>query len=460
LNPFIFRREDIRGVVGQDWNYQEVILIGSAFGTFLRRRGCSQCFVGRDNRLSSDKITSSLISGLTSTGITVYDLGLSTTPMIYWTRYFYGFGEYGSVCVTGSHNPPEYNGLKLCFKDTTTIVGDDIQEIRRLCESKDFLESSGQVVKRDIIKDYFSSLLFSLSKTSLLKVRKLKVVVDCANAVSGMFAPEFYKELGYEVVGLHSRLDGTYPNHLPDPSLGPNMAELVSWVRNEKADLGIAFDGDVDRINVVDETGYVIWADGILALLARDFLKKRVSEPILFNTQCSPGLEEDVIAHGGRPVWVPTGHARVSDYLKRYHANLAGEYKGHIYLADTYYGIDDAIYVGARLMQLLSSTSISLSKLLKDVPVYKATGEITLPCADEVKFIVTKKISESFKAKYYVQDLEGDLRIKFDSDMRDTWGMVRSSDTMPKIEIYVWAKSEDDLSRARDIMVDEVNKYL
>jgi len=460
MNPFIFRREDIRGIVGQDWSYQDAQDIGAAFGTFLKRFNCSSCFVGRDNRLSSEKISQNVIAGLYSSGIKVIDLGLATTPQIYWTRYFYGFGLFGSLEVTGSHNPPEYNGIKPCFKDTTTLVGEDIQELRHILEEGKFATGQGELLRQNIVPDYFNDLILSLKKLDLPPKKKLKVVVDSGNAVGGLFAPKFYRDLGHTVVDLHSRLDGTFPNHMPDPAVGSNMSELVTWVRQEKADLGIAFDGDVDRINIVDETGYVVWADGIISLLARYFLRQKKGESILFNTQCSPGLEEDVIAHGGRPVWVPTGHATISNYLQRYKANLAGEYKGHIYLADVFYGLDDALYVGARILQLLSTLDKPLSKLLSDIPSYKATGEVAIPTTDEKKFVIARDVAEDFKAKFFVIDYEGDLRIKFDSGMTDTWGMVRKSDTQPKLEVYAWAKTDENLTKARNIMVDEINKYL
>jgi phosphomannomutase/phosphoglucomutase len=460
MNPFIFRREDIRGIVGQDFNYQDALLIGKAFGAFLRRHNCDSCFIGRDNRLSSEKISQNVAAGLCNAGLKVIDLGLCTTPMTYWTRYFYGFGVYGSLMVTGSHNPPEYNGMKPCFKDATTLENDDIQELRRLTESQDFVEGAGTLASQNILPDYFTDLVNSYNRVPIKTTRKLKVVVDSGNGVAGIFAPKFYRDLGFEVVELHSRLDGTFPNHLPDPAVGPNLSELVSAVRENRADLGIAFDGDVDRLNVVDETGYVVWADGITAFLARWLLAHEGGAAVLFNTQCSPALEEDIIAHGGRPVWVPTGHARMSDYIKRYTAKLAGEYKGHLYLSDYFYGIDDAIYAGARVMQLLSSLSEPLSKLLNNVPAYKATGEIFIPTTDDQKFLISKKVGEALKQKYFVTDYEGDLRIKFDASLPNTWGLVRHSDTMPKIEVYAWSKTEEDLTAARDIMVAEVNKYL
>lgn len=460
MNPFIFRRQDIRGIVGQDFSYNDTQLLGKAFGTFLKRRGCSSCFVGRDNRISSEKISQNVIAGLYSCGIKVIDLGLATTPMIYWTRYYYGFGTYGSVEVTASHDPPDYNGLKPCFKGSTTLEDDDIQELRRLIEQRDFEVGTGELGQQNILPDYFNDLKASLSRVPLPPIRKLRVVVDSGNALGGIFAPAFYRSLGHDVVELHSRLDSTFPNHLPDPSIGVNLSELVIHVRESKADLGIAFDGDGDRLNVVDETGYVVWADGIISLFARYFLKDHPGLPILFNTQCSPGLEEDVLRYGGKPVWVPTGHAMVSDFIQQYSAKLAGEYKGHLYLKDVFYGLDDAIYVGARVLQLLASQDKPLSGLLAGIPIYKATGEVFIPTTDERKFVIAKRVSEELGKIYTTVDYGGDTKIKFSPKMPDTWGMVRHSDTMPKIEVYAWSKTEENLTAARNIMVGEVNKFL
>lgn len=460
MNPFIFRKDDIRGIVGSDWSYQDALLIGQAFGTFLRKAGVTKCLLGRDNRLTSEKISQNVALGLIETGVDVIDLGLTTTPMIYWSRYFFGFGKVGSLEVTGSHNPSEYNGLKPCFNDATTLSGDDIQELRRLVDKKAFTTGSGSLRQQDISAEYLKSIKESLAKIDLKPKRKLKMVMDSGNALGGFFAAPLYRILGYEVIELHSRLDGTFPNHIPDPAVGFNLMELIDKVRTSQADIGIAYDGDVDRLNVVDETGYVIWADGILSLLSRYFLNITKNEPILYNTQCSPGLEEDIIAHGGKPVCVPTGHAIVSNYLKRYQGKIAGEYKGHIYIADNYYGFDDAIYAGARILQLLASSPLPLSKMLAGVPYYKATGEIAIPTSDEKKFVTVKKLAEIFKDRYFVADYEGDLRIKFGSELPDTWGMVRKSDTMPKLEVYVWSKTDANLTAARDIIVKEVNQYL
>lgn len=459
MNPFIFRKYDIRGIVGQDLSYQDAVDIGAAFGTYLIRGKCSDCFVGRDNRLSSEKISQSLISGLLSTGVNVVDTGLSTTPMIYWSRNYFGLGKWGSVEVTGSHNPPEYNGFKPCFKDITTITWNDIQHLRRLIETKDFEVGNGHMDTRTIYSEYFADIKSILLKEKTKPIRRIRVVVDSGNAVGGIFAPNFYRDLGFEVVDLHSRLDGTFPNHMPDPAMGVNIRELVDKVRENKADIGIAFDGDVDRLNIVDETGYVVWGDGIIAFLARQLLKDNPGLAIIFNTQCSPGLAEDILNHGGKPICVPVGHSLVAENMERFKTRLAGEYKGHIYFSEDY-EMDDAIYTGARILQILAATKVSLSSLLSDMPVYKATGEIIIPATDEKKFVVIKHVAEILKEKYLVTDLDGDLQIRFGEKLPDTSGLVRMSGTMPEIQVYAWSKTDENLTKARDIMVDEVSKYL
>jgi len=462
MNPFIFRKEDIRGIVDQDWSAHDAGLIARAFGTWLRKKKESQVILAYDNRLSTPKIYEEVREGLLSTGVNVVDLGLGITPLVYFARQHLKIK--GALMITASHNPPEWNGMKICYHGATTIYGDDIQEIRRLTEGGKFTQGSGKLEKKDLTKVYLGVLEKHLELEDGVrksqKSKTLKVVVDAGNAPAGIYAVPLLESLGCQVVQLHTRLDSTYPNHLPDPVEGKNILELYTRVKEEKADLGIAFDGDGDRINVLDEKGYGLWGDGLVILFARDILKRHPGARILFNSQCSPAVEEDIAAHGGIPSAVPTGHAAVADLLEKQGGLFAGEYKGHMFFADHYYGFDDAVYAAGRVVRILQSTQKPLSKIMAGAPSYKSTGEIVIPCPDEKKFFVEKKVGEALRKNYYVEDLAGDVRVKFRDGLKDAWGLVRNSDTTPAMQVYAWAKNDRDLERVRDIMVKEVQRHL
>lgn len=458
MNPFIFRKQDIRGVWGNDWEAKDARDIGAAFGTWLKDKDCRQVILGRDNRLSSEKIRDSLVEGITSTGLDVLDLGLTITPLIYFSRVF--LKNNAAIQITGSHNPPEWNGLKVCFYGKTTLLENDLHEIRRITESKQFVKGAGKVFTKDIKRDYFATLEEKLLELPFPeKTQKVKVLLDFGNGVAALFVPEFLKKLGCEVTSLHSRLDGTFPNHTPDPSIGKNMMEISVKTVQEKADLGIAFDVDADRINIVDEKGYTLWGDGIIIFFARDILARTQKENIIFNTQCSPAVEEDVLSHGGFPHMVATGHAYVARELELFKGLFAGEYKGHIFFADHYFGFDDGLYSAARFIKILSSLGKPLSQFMSDVPAFKSTGEILIPFPDEKKFVVKKKVTEALSKSHAIQYFESDARIKF-TNLPDTWGLVRCSNTMPNIQVFAWAKTAENLAAARDIMIKEIEKYL
>ncbi|MDP2734993.1 MAG: phosphomannomutase/phosphoglucomutase, partial [bacterium] len=428
LNPYIFRTNDIRGIFGKDFKLEDVVTIGKAYGTWIQEKGKDSVVLGRDGRLTSPGIRDAALEGLISTGIKVIDLGVVTTPMSYVAPVVIGAG--GSVMVTASHLSSEWNGLKLSFEDRT-IFGDEIQEIRKYSERRKFKEGKGTVEKLDFGEMYHSVLQKSIEELAQVskepKKRTLKVVVDSGNGTAGLYAPKFMRELGCEVIEMHSRLDGTFPNHGPDPTLGPNMLEAINMVKKEKADLGIVFDPDADRVNICDEKGFVLWGDGILLLFARDILSRHPRTEILYNTQCSPAVEEDVVAHGGIPVMVPTGHSLVLNELRFYGGVFAGEYKCHFYFYDHYYGFDDAIYAALRLVKILEKTTKPLSEIMSDVPFYHSSGEVEIPVPDERKFDLQEKIKNELRKRYFVNEMDG-ARVKF-RDMTDTWGLMRASGT-------------------------------
>lgn len=458
MNPYIFRKHDIRGIWGRDWEAKDAFGIGAAFATWLRGKGENTVIVGQDNRLSSGKIYEAFTKGVLSSGIDVIDLGIVSTPLIYFSRQFLKIK--GAAQITASHNPADWNGLKLCYEGKTTIPDSDLNEVKTILETAKFSTGFGKVALNDLKKPYLDLIITSLSSFFPKEsTKKMKVVIDSGNGVGGLFAPDLFRSLGFEVVELHSRLDGTYPNHEPDPSAGKNMMEICVRVVQEKADLGIAFDGDMDRVNIVDDKGFTLWGDGLVMFFARDILKREPRAKIIFNSQCSPAVEEDIVAHGGVPHLVATGHGAVAKKLELLEAPFAGEYKGHMFFSDGYYGFDDALYAAGRFVKILGELPIPLSQFMSDVPFFKSTGEILVSFPDDKKFIVEKAVSDKLSEKNYVQDLEGDARIKFDG-FNDAWGLVRNSDTMPYLEVFAWAKSDLDLKQVRDIMMAEVEKYV
>lgn len=467
MNPYIFRKEDIRGIVGRDWEPQDAYAVGRAFGCFLRQKGERAALLGRDNRISSKPIYNHFLRGLLEMGLNITDLGLTTTPQVYWARIFLKIR--GAAMITGSHNPLEWNGLKLCLGGQTTIFGDDLEQVKSLSfENEDYFKrfvGQGMVTELDTSKDYIADILSHLPKTTS-KMRP-KVVVDSGNGMAGLYIKEILKELNCDILTLHSRLDGTFPNHMPDPSRGENILELVNAVTKHKADVGLAFDGDVDRINIIDEAGFALWGDGATAFFAKDILESspvpdsaplRPNNKILLNTQCSPAIYNAVKRWGGDPDIIPTGHALVSELVVSKKALLGGEYKGHIYFRDYYYGFDDALYAAARVITALRRfENTRISNIMSDVEFYYSTGEISIPVSDSRKFELERQMERAVGKKYQMEAHDGDIRIDFGDG---SFGLARNSDTTPKFEIYAWARDIKTLGKRRDYLVDLVQDKL
>jgi phosphomannomutase/phosphoglucomutase len=448
--------------VGRDWDTRDAYAIGRAFACFLRERGEAKVILGRDNRISSQSIYENFLKGLVELGLEITDLGLTTTPQVYWARIHLKIP--GSAMVTGSHNPLEWNGLKLCHKGKTTLFGKDMERIKQLSFEKEetfaHFRQNGMITKLDTRNDYITDIVKHLPKVD--SALKPKVVVDSGNGMAGSYIKEILKRLNCGIFTLHSRMDGTFPNHMPDPSKGENILELVHAVVGNKADLGIAFDGDVDRINVIDNTGYALWGDGVLAFLAKDILKNgsagRVGCKILLNTQCSPAIYDAIKKWGGDPDIIPTGHARVSEELDMEDEVLAGEYKGHIFFNDLYYPFDDALYAAARVVTALRRFGkTSISDLMNDVDSYFSTGEVAIPTTDARKFELEREMERAIAKDYKIGIFDGDIRIDFGDN---SYGLARNSDTAPKFEIYAWAKDVKTLGKRRDYLVNLVQELL
>ena len=438
IDPTIFRSYDIRGLVATQLTDAAVERLGQAYGTHAGGKGAKRVSIGRDCRDSSPRIRDALIRGITSTGVNVVDVGCVATPMQYFSLHHLDVG--GGVMITGSHNPPEYNGFKLSMA-TASMHGEEIQALRGLCESGAFNTGAGEVVVQDIVEPYAAYLTGNLK----LGDRKLKVVVDGGNGTAGPFAVPIFEAIGVDVVPLYIDMDPTFPNHHPDPTVEANLVDLKKAVAEHGADLGVAFDGDGDRVGVVDEAGQVLWGDQLMILFSRAVLAEVPGAAIVAEVKCSQTLYDDITAHGGDAIMWKTGHSLIKDKMKAVDAALAGEMSGHIFFKHRFFGFDDATYASGRLLELLSRTDQPLSALLSDVPKTFSTAELRVDCPETLKFPLVAAAVAHFKAEGHdVIDIDG-ARVTFD----DGWGLVRASNTGPLLVLRFEAATEGRLAEIR-----------
>jgi len=448
MNVHIFREYDIRGRVPADLNPDVVYILGRGIGAYYRRHGKDRAAIGRDCRLSSPSLQEALMKGLRESGISVVDIGMVGTPLTYFSLFHIPI-EAG-VQITGSHNPPDENGLKICL-GKTTIHGEEIQEIRKIIESESFVDGEGQLDTLEIIPDYQKYVRENLKPGP----RKLKAVVDAGNGTGGIIAVPIYRALGFDIIELFCEPDGTFPNHHPDPTLPENLETMMRTIREEKADLGIAFDGDADRIGVVDDAGNIIWGDRLLAIFSRHILKDNPGATIVSEVKCSQTLFDDIRKHGGNPIMWKAGHSLIKAKMKEENALLGGEMSGHMFFSHRYFGYDDAIYTAGRLLELLSHTDRKLSEILSDLPETVTTPEIRRPCPDEKKFQVVQELVENFRRDYEVIDVDG-ARVLFDHG----WGLVRASNTQPVLVLRFEATDKEQLEKIQNIFEEKLSKYL
>ncbi|MBW2650355.1 MAG: phosphomannomutase/phosphoglucomutase, partial [Deltaproteobacteria bacterium] len=397
--------------------------------------------VGRDCRLTSEEYLKTVTEGLLSTGIDVIDIGLCATPILYYSiRHL---NADGGIMVTGSHNPPEFNGFKICI-GSDTIYGESIQELRTIMEGNRYVSGKGTIEQRDITADYQDYIFNNV------KVKDgLKVVVDAGNGVGGVFALPLLERFGCDATPLYCDMDGHFPNHFPDPTVEENLTGLIALVKEKKADVGIAYDGDADRIGVVTDRGEIIRGDELLLLFSRFILKENPGAAIIGEVKCSQTLYDDVEKNGGRAIMWKAGHSLIKGKMKEEEALLAGEMSGHIFFADRYFGYDDAIYASARLLEILSLTGQKLSQLLSDVPHTFNTPEIRVDCPDDIKFQVVERIKDRFAEDedYDIIDIDG-VRVQFE----DGWGLVRASNTQPVLVLRFESKTEEGLRSIRALV--------
>jgi phosphomannomutase/phosphoglucomutase len=401
-----------------------------------------------DTRLHSPAIRDSLIKGLTESGINVTDLGVCPTPLQYFTLHELALD--GGIMITGSHNPPEFNGFKLSV-GKRTIFGEAIQEIRKIIDSGDLKTGSGSVDSYDVIKNYISCV-----KGKFESLSGIKVVVDAGNGTGGLVAPELMRALGAEVVELYCEPDGNFPNHHPDPTLTESLQDLIAKVREEKAHAGIGYDGDADRIGVVDEEGNIIWGDSLMIIFSRDILKESPGAKIIGEVKCSQTMYDDIAAHGGVPIMWKTGHSLIKEKMKKEEALLAGEMSGHLFFKHRYFGYDDAIYASLRLMEIIKKAGepYSTKSLLQDVPEVIATPEIRFDCPDDIKFGIVEKAQNAFN-EYESITIDG-IRIKFD----DGWALIRASNTQPVLVLRFEAPNESRLNEIRSFVEERLNSIM
>ncbi|OHE24021.1 MAG: phosphomannomutase [Syntrophus sp. GWC2_56_31] len=447
MNPEVFREYDVRGIVDRDLNPDFVYLLGLAIGTYALRHNVRQMTLGRDCRLSSEAYHDIVGRGIRATGVDIIDIGLCATPMLYFSiRHFQADG---GIMITGSHNPPDFNGFKICI-GPDTIYGEEIQELRRIIESSSFATGEGSARQEDITRVYQDYLFRRVDIKE-----GLKVVLDGGNGVGGFFALPLLRRYGCHVTELYCDPDGRFPNHFPDPTIPENLRELVRLVRDKKADAGIAYDGDADRIGVITDRGDILWGDELLLLFARDILKRNPHAAIIGEVKCSQKLYDDIARNNGRAIMWKAGHSLIKGKMKEENALLAGEMSGHIFFADRYFGYDDAIYASLRLLEILSGTGMKLSELLADVPRTFTTPEIRVDCPDRIKFRVVDAVREYFLNIPGLIAIDG-VRIPF----IDGWGLVRASNTQPVLVLRFEAATEERLAVIRKGMEDVLDGIL
>lgn len=451
INPGIFRQYDIRGVWGKDLTVEIAELIGKGFASYLLKsinKERAKVSVGRDARLHSEMIHQGLIRGLNNSGVDVIDLGICPTPLQYYSLFRLPLN--GGIMITGSHNPPEFNGFKLSV-GRETIFGEKIKAVGKIIDSKDFKNGTGGVEDYPIIDDYVNFL-----KDKFQELSGLKAVIDAGNGTAGLVAPKIFRTLGVEVFELYCEPDGRFPNHHPDPVVEENLKDLITKVKEVKAHVGIGYDGDGDRIGVVDEDGGIIWGDRLMIIFSRDILKEHPGEKIIGEVKCSQTLYDDILAHGGVPIMWKAGHSQIKEKLKEESAMFAGEMSGHMFFADRYFGYDDAIYASLRLLEILkkSGKPYSIKTLLKDAPEMVSTPEIRVDCPDEIKFKIVERLREAFN-KYPSITIDG-IRIGFDRG----WALVRASNTQPALVLRFEAKDEETLKGIRGLVEERLNKII
>ncbi|MGH7355163.1 MAG: phosphomannomutase/phosphoglucomutase [Candidatus Rokuibacteriota bacterium] len=448
LNPHIFRAYDVRGRVGSDINADVFRRVGHAYATLVRRGGGRSAAVGRDNRESSSDLKAGFIAGVRAAGVDVVDIGTVTTPVLYFAAAHWKLD--GGATITGSHNPREHNGVKMVHSRAAPLSEEEIQGLRRTIEADDYETGAGGLTHRDPREEYFATV------ARLVRLaRPLKVVVDAGNGIAGEYGPALLRRLGCEVVELYCESDGRFPHHLPDPEDPANVVDLQKKVLETGADLGLAWDGDADRVGVIDDRGRRHEADLVLILLARDLLTRHPGAKVVFDVKSSQVLIDDIRKHGGVPVMWKTGHSHLKRKMRDDGILLGGEVSGHMFFADGYYGVDDGILAACKIVEIVSRANGPASALFDSVEHLHATPELKAPCPDEEKFRVVAELVAEFKKRYETIDIDG-ARVLFPGI---GWGLVRASNTNPYLTLRFEARSEGEIAEMKRVIYGALGRY-
>ncbi len=448
INKQIFRQYDVRGIVDIDLNDETVYLLGRGFGSYLRKRNLKTAVIGGDARLSTPRFKERYTAGLLDCGIDVQDVGILATPTLYFCIKH--LKTDAGIMITGSHNPPEYNGFKMNL-GLSSIYGDEILKMYDIIGAQDFIDGKGSFKEvPGMIKIYQDYIVNSIKLE-----RPVKVIVDAGNGAGGPILPDILRRIGCEVTELYCEMDGTFPNHHPDPTVAEYVKDLMKMMKETDNEIGLGLDGDADRIGVIDENGNMVYGDQILNIFARDFLKDYPGERVVGDVKCSKVMYDDIRKHGGIPIMYMTGHSLIKQKMKDDGIKLGGEMSGHIAFADRFYGVDDAMYACCRMAEIIAKSPIPVSQMLADQPKMFNTPEMRVDCSEETKFDLVEQVKNHFvKAGYDVNDIDG-MRVTFP----DGWGLVRASNTQPVLVLRFEAETEARLNEIRKLVEDVIASY-
>jgi phosphomannomutase/phosphoglucomutase len=446
LKSTIFREYDIRGIADSELLSPDIELLGLGLGTYIRRHsGGNRINLGRDCRLSSTRLRDALMRGLLASGCDVTDLGVVPTPVLYYSKQH--LKADGAIMITGSHNPPEYNGFK-SMSGETTLHGETIQHVRQLIERGDFENGAGRESSADLVTPYVNEIASQFKFD-----RRVKVVADAGNGTAGPVFHRILEKLNVDATELFFEMDGAFPNHHPDPTVPSNLKHLIESVKQNRAELGIAFDGDSDRIGAVDELGNVIYGDMLMLIYGREILTRKPGATFIGEVKCSQVLYDELAKAGGNPIMYKTGHSLIKEKMKQEHAELAGEMSGHMFFGDRYYGYDDALYSACRLIEIVARSGKPLSAQLANIPKMVSTPEIRVDTPDEAKFAIVAEVAAHFKSRYKTLDIDG-VRVLFSQG----WGLVRASNTQPVLVMRFEAENEELLQKYQTEMETVVRR--
>ncbi len=447
INRFIFREYDIRGIAGKDIDDNFAYFLGKAIGSYLHRENAEKIVVGGDNRISTPGYKEKLIKGLVDSGKIVTDIGITTTPVLYFARKTGNFDA--GVVITASHNPPQFNGFKVVIGEKS-LYGKQILQLADIMESNDFVSGKGKIEQKDFEPDYIS---FMKEKFSFKN--PLRVGIDTGNGIVGPLISKILNILKVPYHGLYLQSDGTFPHHMPDPAVAENLQDLIGIVKKEKLNAGLALDADGDRFAAITEDGKILWGDQLLIIFSMDVLKKKPGAKIIFDIKCTKALEDAIKADGGIPIMWKTGHSLIEDKMLEENSPLAGELSGHLYFADEYFGYDDGTYTALRLLKIMDTTGLTLNSLLKNIKQYYSSEEMRIETPDEKKFGIVERLKTFYKAQYPISDIDG-VKVYFDNG----WALVRASNTQPALVVRVEGYTENALKKIEPEFVETVKKFI